>query len=342
MMPERDRLLNLVRGSALLLVVFGHALGGDPAISSRLAALEWTLPVGSWIYSFHMPLFMACAGWAQALSSSSRGGGSGPWSGFLLRRARRLLLPFVLAAALLHGPVGAMLNPDASWAGETVRLLLGLGGGQLWFLWTLFSIQVVVKAAEHARLPAFAWAALLLACSIGSLARGSLGLPDLFEWNSVLRFLPWYVLGRFGPVLARFLGRSRARPPLAAIAGWLLHGCAWMLAGKLPDHGNALLTTLAHLAGEATALLGVLSLVATTSWLDGSNSNRISGFLLGVDRRGMEIYLIHGPVQWMLAWLFVMVGIGAAAFPFVATVAGLIAPAGLAIAYERRVRMQGG
>lgn len=333
--PTRDVLLEQVRGFALVLVVVGHALGGDPAIQAWIAAPGWTSVAGSWIYSFHMPLFVACAGAAQALSSHR---GPGSWSGFLRKRADRLLVPFVLVAVFVHAPVAALAQPGISWGKETLRLLSGVGGGHLWFLWMLFWVQVLHRLLAATGLPSLARWGILLTASLGSLARGKFGWSDVLEWNHILRFLPWYALGAFMPRFMEFVRKEvseRGRGPLFPVGAglWALHVTLWVVADRIPDRGNPVLTVMAHGAKEFVALAGCMAAVASVALLV-SAGGVLARSLSAIDRRGMWIYLVHGPIQWGLAPLYARFGMSPHLFPVVATVLGGGVPALLQKAYH--------
>lgn len=78
----RDVTLDAVKGLAIVLMVFGHAV--------------WTGPVREFVYLFHMPVFFIAAGWLF------RGAEDGPSLGrAVLRRAARIWWPYVFWATVL-------------------------------------------------------------------------------------------------------------------------------------------------------------------------------------------------------------------------------------------------
>ena len=81
MNKERNELLDLLKGFAILLVVLGHA------VQYNLTKTFDSHPIFRVIYSFHMPLFMFISGYVSCISfkGSTRQ---------LLSRLRTLILPF--------------------------------------------------------------------------------------------------------------------------------------------------------------------------------------------------------------------------------------------------------
>lgn len=122
-----------LKGGLILLVVLGHALQwtlGEDMNNSHL----W-----NWIYSFHMPAFMAISGWLMyrpksKVQSTGR---------LILRRAQQLLVPYFcwsFISAIIHQSrfpavlIDFMLYPDSYF----------------WFLWVLFFIHFIFIIVEEA------------------------------------------------------------------------------------------------------------------------------------------------------------------------------------------------
>lgn len=113
--------LDNLKGFLILLVVLGHCLQDTGASDENL--------LFRYIYSFHMPLFMAVSGFASCPMIFG-------W-GVVRRRARQLLLPFAVWAV-----VKSLLKGDIGYV-ETIFLFPDRG---LWFLWALFFIVLIFTA----------------------------------------------------------------------------------------------------------------------------------------------------------------------------------------------------
>lgn len=115
-----------LKGLLIVLVVLGHA------IQETLKVGCFENHVWNYIYSFHMPAFMAVSGFLNY----RMGGGITKRISTIYRRFQQLLIPFLcwaLINILIYPPyhidsfVNAILYPD----------------GSFWFLWVLFFITVL-------------------------------------------------------------------------------------------------------------------------------------------------------------------------------------------------------
>src|SRR6267378_7264941 len=95
----RSNLVDIVKGIAILLVVYGHTAQG------MVHRGWWPGPGASYsrtfIYSFHMPAFFFVAGLFVLGSARKRGG-----KGFALEKLKTILYPYVLFAI-----IGVALEP---------------------------------------------------------------------------------------------------------------------------------------------------------------------------------------------------------------------------------------
>lgn len=148
MQNNKDSLISFLQAFGIVLVVVGHSDYGIP-----------DNPLHRWIYSFHMPLFMFISGFLFAYGFERRGtdpGGLRLWgrSGFLLKKARRLLVPYVAISSLAFLPKALMsrwaARPlDLSWSEYGKALLYPWDNPIIffWFLPTLFLIFLLVGCA---------------------------------------------------------------------------------------------------------------------------------------------------------------------------------------------------
>jgi fucose 4-O-acetylase-like acetyltransferase len=154
----RSNLVDIVKGLAIILVVFGHTAQGT------VHRGWWTTPAAafwhSFIYSFHMPAFFFAAGLFVGRSLDRRGARS-----FTIEKMKGILYPYLLFAAI-YVAVQPLLRPfevSATPFRLSTFLVNVLDGNASWFLFTLFVCFMLALAT--ARLPN--WIIFLAAVVIG-------------------------------------------------------------------------------------------------------------------------------------------------------------------------------
>ncbi len=145
---DRNRVVDLLRGAAILVVVLGHWLmaavyvdnGGDLHRGDLLGMALWTHPL-TWVLQV-MPVFFLVGGYANAISwraASSRGTTYGGW---LRTRLRRLVIP-VLPLMVFW----TILAPAAHALGADTATLNIASRASLVPTWFLAAYVVVVSLA---------------------------------------------------------------------------------------------------------------------------------------------------------------------------------------------------
>ena len=148
---SRNRVVDLLRAAAILVVVLGHWLiaavvvrDGELVIGHLLDLAPWTHPL-TWVFQV-MPVFFLVGGYANALSWRSARRRGEPYAGWLRARLRRLLTPVV--PLLLVWLVAATLAFAAGVPGSTLRTASQVALVPTWFL----AAYVVVCAVAPATL----------------------------------------------------------------------------------------------------------------------------------------------------------------------------------------------
>lgn len=124
MTMDKERLLwlDIAKGIAIILVVLGHS--GTPVWLNRF------------IFTFHVPLFFIAAGMTNDFKR--------PWGIFLKRKARTLLLPFIVYSIIVL--VMRSFVSDLSFGELTLNFLKdGWVGVPLWFVPVLFVALLIVR-----------------------------------------------------------------------------------------------------------------------------------------------------------------------------------------------------
>ena len=136
-MKERNRYIDVVRGIAVILMVFGHCIQyGNGAEFSKPENFFYN-KLFQIIYSFHMPLFMLLSGYLFAFTARK----IQKTGEFIKNRFSRILLPIMGWQAIMKGIAliregeinrGFLVDYICSWVRE------------FWFLWAILYSSVVV------------------------------------------------------------------------------------------------------------------------------------------------------------------------------------------------------
>lgn len=141
----KDRLVwvDILRGFAMVLVVFGHALIG---VTSSLDETRLSRFLILLIYSVHMPVLFALAGGlSQRLMTR-------PLAAFLHELLRRIVWPYLLWGSLLLA-VHFIMSAHTNTAVSVYRPLsiLWAPPAVMWFLYVLFIAALMRRALNNAR-----------------------------------------------------------------------------------------------------------------------------------------------------------------------------------------------
>lgn len=275
---SRNRVVDLLRAAAIVVVVLGHWLmaavavrDGEFVIGHLLALATWTHPL-TWVFQV-MPVFFLVGGYANGLSWRSARGRGVPYAGWLRARLRRLLVPVV--PLLVVWLVAASVAHAAGVPAATLR-----------------------TASQVALVPTWFLAAYVVVCS---LAPATLWLWERAGWASVVGGL---VLGCLVDLVS--LGADSILVGFANyVVVWAtVHqlGYAW-LDGRLVGTGRRLL-----LAGVGA--VGVVALVWAGPYpvsmigLDGAAVNnsyptRVTMLFLGMMQAGLVLALEPLLAAWM-------------------------------------------
>lgn len=200
----RNPYISFLQAFGIILVVAGHAFPTDGHDS----------PLYQWIYSFHMPLWVFLSGYLLRYTApaptpgacplaSIRFGGRG---GFLDKKARRLLIPYLFISTLVFLPKvwlshWAVKPVELSW-GAYLEMLLVPSKNVIvyyWFLPTIFILltgtvlgaKILAKLRFERRIPLWVWPVVALTLSVFNPLAGVVWL----NLGGVIKFGFFFVLG---------------------------------------------------------------------------------------------------------------------------------------------------
>jgi fucose 4-O-acetylase-like acetyltransferase len=186
-MRERDVVLDRLKGWAILIVVASHILA-----FGLVSDAVYTPVVLRGILFLQMPLFFCLSGMASSLQVGDRST-LGTW---VLKRTKRLLLPF-----LVWGLVSVCINQVSVWS------LFLVPSHFLWFLWALFFISVIFHCIKCTGIPRrYGFVLVSLSVMVTLMVMNRL-LHGLFGWKEIAYYFFFYVVGdclyRFKPLFQK-------------------------------------------------------------------------------------------------------------------------------------------
>lgn len=198
---ERNRVVDLLRASAILVVVLGHWLmaavhvdaDGSLHRADLLDLASWTQPL-TWVLQV-MPVFFLVGGYANALSWRSARRRGEQYGGWLRSRLRRLVLP-VLPLMVFW----AVLAPTAHAAGVDADLLRIASRASLVPTWFMAAYVVVVAVAPWTLLAweRFGWWSIGAGLALGGLVDAVSVRQDLVAVGFLNYLVVWSTVHMLG------------------------------------------------------------------------------------------------------------------------------------------------
>lgn len=299
---NRQGWIDVARGIGVILVVFGHVLGGlvGAGIVPHGPAALWANYA---LYTFHMPLFFFLAG-LNVPHSLARG--TGP---FLRAKLWTLAYPYVLWSLIQGGVIMlASRHVNTPIAAADLLAIPYRPIAQFWFLYALLLCHVLAAMARRL--------ALLAGLATAGFVVFQL-LPVRPDLALTLHDLPLYVAGIW---LARTA--TAWTPPGGARWGWTgaaAVACAFALAVLLAGPQSGF--DEQALAAAPACVLGVLGVVWASKLV-------ARGWLAAVGRMSMTIYVLHilAAAGMRIVLLRLSISPQPAVYLLAGTAAGVLAP----------------
>lgn len=288
----RDPLLDNARAILITLVVIGHAI---ESMDTELSNIVYT-----WIYSFHMPAFVAISGFL------SRSYNNEPKQ--ISRLLTGLLVPYLIFQTL-HALEQDLIN------GNDIGFTLWNPVWTLWFLLALIAWRLLTPLLRTLRYP------LIFAVTISVLAPLDDGLDATLSWARILSFLPFFTMGLLcTPELLARVQRWRGARIIGAAA---LLGALIFAACTHEMFSTTIFTMsvsyderdMSALYGVTTRVLALASGTILTAATIMATPRRKYWFTV-IGRRSLTVYLVHSMViefPRQLGWLEDLSGSGVTA-----------------------------
>lgn len=268
---ERNAFFDNAKFIMIFLVVFGHMIQPFTANSAYIGNIY------TWIYTFHMPIFIFLAGFFAK--------GSGNKS-YIIRLAKKLIIPYIIFQVLYTGYY--FIIGKQGWLTEH----LFYPHWSLWFLISLFCWHILLILYKKMK-PAYA---IPIAIGIGLFIGYFEQVGHLFSLSRTFVFFPYFLIGYYVSekqvmrvktkqwkvasviiLVAAFIIISIA-PTLPV--GWLLQSKPYQLLGV-------------HLSGGIIRLgVYAISLIMGAAILAWIPQKRFAFTKLG--ERTLYVYLLHG------------------------------------------------
>lgn len=295
-MAGRDRVLDVVKTTALVLVMLAHSLAWHVVDDVPANVLQVRPGLGWLTWCFQILALFFAAGAVSNAASLARADDPQRWLG---RRLRRLLGPVLVYATLwsvLLLPLAPALGQPVTFAGRFLAQLL-------WFAGVYLAVVAAVPWTVRHQRPAFllAWFALIVAVDVVRLT----AFPAV-GWINM--FLVWGWLHQVGYLLPT-LRRSRAPALLAGAAAAMATALALALLGPYsntmvsvagdPEPSNLAPPTVVVALHGLALILALAAVWRPLERLLRNDALYVPVAILG--SRGIGLYLWHIPIVGAIA-----------------------------------------
>lgn len=263
---------DIAKAIAIILVVIGHYYPEN--------APGWYLALHSWIYTFHMPLFMFASGYIYLSFKKDEG-----YFTFIKKKFRRLFVPYIIVSMIIISI--KLLTQRNMYVENPVTpetyiqiLYLPAAGYFLWFIWSLFTCFLIIPffKTANARL-------VLLLISILLHYVFTLGSIELFAINETSRNLLWFMVGTsacdYGSIVFshKFWEKYKNILKIFSIILFVVTSILFLLETPYTN--------------EILAWFGIASMMATSTWIAHIRATRYIQPILIVGSASYIIYLFH-------------------------------------------------
>lgn len=259
----------------------------------------------SFIYSFHMPLFMAISGMCFNFSMQK----DPTWSSILHGKAKRLLLPFILVTLFYSLPIkyfsGYYDHSENVFYDIFMGQILLLGNSHLWYVISLFWIFLAYYFIEksHIKKNSAFWLALIGISWIGKYYEVSFNLLGL---AAAMKHLFFFALGyNLFYKLDNYHPRTLFKPMIGLLGAFILQRLLFIV-----DNNNLINKSLSYPFFTIISVIGGGCTLLIIKYLQEKmvNTKTYEAF----KKYTYELYLYSDPLNYIIiAMTFALWGVEA-------------------------------
>lgn len=231
----RDKYFDLIKGIAIILVVFGHCIQYGSGDTFYNTESYFDNLVFKAIYSFHMPLFAIVSGYLFFFSVSKRSA-----TVCIKKQFMGLCIPIIawaLTIAVLKKTIQLVLlkqGVDLSWFLSVIRSCLT----DLWFLWSMFWCSLLIilnrKLSKDNPIAYLLIGVLLLFC------------PDKLNSNKYIFLYPYFIAGY---LFHKYAVGQKLSERVKTVIG-IVAACVWCIMLAFYEKEHYIYTTGTFLLGK--------------------------------------------------------------------------------------------
>lgn len=249
-----------------------------------------------WLNSFHIYAFALVSGYLYHFLRHEKNKYS-EFTPFVLAKAKRLLIPYCFCAAIWIIPITTALY-SYSARDILVKYILCTSPSQLWFLWMLFWVFIMVwPLSKLLKNDIVAILISVVSWTIGLV--GNMILPNVFCIWTAFTYLPYFV---FGMKLREKKDWFLYRIPSGVYL--VIQILLFILWQSLSSRSGAVAKILSLGLEYVVHVFGALAAFFVLQWLATKVNWKESKAFMFLSQRSMPIYLFHQQVIYFtIIWL---------------------------------------
>lgn len=306
---EGDHILwiDIAKVLTMILVIIGHSAyyrimtgygGIDYMPSGQSESIGYSVIsiINGFIYSFHMPFFMAISGMTMKISIER----VNKSSGMIRKKARRLLIPFLTVSIFLAIPLkffsGYWVHSFSSLADMFFGQILLMGNSHLWFIVSLFTITIVHYFIYRARLEK-GWVYWIIVFIISLAGRY---VESRTHFLGIGASMKYYLFFASGFSFFEKINKYVVRKITPLVFSWLGMFAAYMFVYYTKMNSGILSWILYYIL----ALWGCLNMVGIVKLLENIPFFRKNKVFKNFSKNSYELYLYSDPFNYLLITIF--------------------------------------
>lgn len=301
---------NITRLISILLVVLGHSdmLNSNhfdvrnAVYTHSYTTIQQTLR--SWIYSFHMPLFMILSGALFYLTITKYTG----FKSYLISRFKRLVLPFIFVGIFVSVPIRYIVGyygNDSFFIALLKSEIVLITPGALWFLIVLFFINITFYILRNIIIRGESKWILIISCITFGAYLLHANLPVYFQLYRLAEYLIYFWIGIFFEKLQirKYIFTMCKKKQIIIMYICLFSNIILLYFNNILKKSiTSTLIIELFIALLGTAFVFTMCCIIKNTKLC---NNKLWSYM---SKYNFEIYLYHEPYNFLLLWILYIFG----------------------------------